>query len=143
MSHDFNNGYVSSSIAGVVGTKIAHSGEIVRPGDTIAEIYDMSELYIIWHIPAFYLKMPHIGDGVYVQYGQNIFPAYVYEIKNIAEPANETNQSILRDKQQQQIIYVKLKDRSSLLPINAPVTIRMNYNHILDRLMDSFTGKPQ
>jgi multidrug resistance efflux pump len=140
LKDQFNNGYITSPIAGVVSNRIVHNGEIIKPGDTIVEIYDASESYIVWHIPAFVIKEPRIGDVVYVHYGQKILPAYIYDIRNIAETAVESNQSILRDKQQQQVILGKLKNNAAMPPINAPVTIRMNYNSWLDVITGYIIG---
>jgi multidrug resistance efflux pump len=143
LNAQFNNGYVTAPISGIIGTNLMHNGEVIKPGDRIVQIYDMSESYIIWHVPAFTIKTPRIGDIVYVHYGQKILPAYVYDIKNIAETAPESSQSILRDKPQEQAILVRTKTQQPSLPINAPVTVRMNYNGWLDAAVSYIIGRMQ
>lgn len=140
LESDFDEGLIKAPIGGLIGNTIAHIGEIIKPGDTIAEIYDLSEFYIVWHIPAFGIKQPKIADPVYIHYGQKVLPGYVFEIKQIAEMAAGSAQSILREKQPQQIILVKPIAKQPDLPMNAPVTVRMNYSSWIDALIARLVG---
>ena len=137
---DFDQGQVKAPISGLVGNHIAHMGEIIKPGDVIVEIYDLSEFYIVWHIPAFGIKQPKVADPIYVHYGQKVLPGYVFEIKQIAETAPDAAQSVLRARAPQQIILVKTIAKHPDLPINAPVTVRMNYSSFMDALVSRLIG---
>lgn len=57
---DFGDGRIRAPINGLIGNKIAHIGEIIKPGDVIAEIDDVSDLYIVWHVPAFNIYAPKL-----------------------------------------------------------------------------------
>ncbi len=140
---DFDDGKIIAPIGGLIGNTIAHTGEIIKPGDTIAEIYDLSEFYIVWHIPAFGIKQPKIADPVFIHYGPKVLPGYIFEIKQIAEAAAEPSQSVLREKQPQQIIIVKTIAKQPDLPIHAAVTVRMNYSSWLDALIGRLLGLVQ
>lgn len=128
---------------GIIGNDLIHAGEVVKPGDRIAEIYDISESYILWHLPAFNLREPRVADEVYVHHGSRILPAYVYEIQQIAQQASSLNQSVLREKPQQQVVLVKLMSDQVQLPINAQVTVRMNYSEWLEDVMRKLFGAPK
>ena len=143
LEKDFDEGQVKAPIGGLIGNTIAHMGEIIKPGDVIAEIYDLSEFYIVWHIPAFGIKQPKVADPVYVHYGQKVLPGYIFEIKQIAEPAPDAAQSILRAPVRQQIIWVKTISKNPDLPIHAPVTVRMNYSSALDAFVSRLVGFTQ
>lgn len=143
LEKDFDEGQVKAPIGGLIGNTIAHMGEIIKPGDVIAEIYDLSEFYIVWHIPAFGIKQPKVADPVYVHYGQKVLPGYIFEIKQIAESAPDAAQSILRAPVRQQIIWVKTISKNPDLPIHAPVTVRMNYSSALDAFVSRLVGFTQ
>lgn len=139
----FDKGRVKAQVDGIIGNDLVHTGEVVKPGDRIAEIYDVSESYILWHLPAFSLRQPQVADEVYVHFGSRIIPAYVYEVQQIAEQAPGLNQSLLRERQQQQVVLVKLFSGQSQLPINAQVTVRMNYNEWLETLARKLFGSAE
>jgi len=130
----FDKGQVRAQVDGIVGNGLVHVGEVIKPGDRIAEIYDVSESYILWHLPSFSLRAPQVAEEVYVHYGSRILPGYVYEIQQIAEQAPGINQSVLREKPQQQVVLVKLVSSEERLPINAQVTVRMNYSDLLETI---------
>jgi len=139
----FDNGQVKAQVDGIIGNDLVHTGEVIKPGDRIAEIYDISESYILWHLPAFSLREPRVAEEVYVHYGSKILPGYVYEIQQIAEQAPGLNQSILREKQQQQVVLVKLQSDQVQLPINAQLTIRMNYSDLIESIIHRLFGASQ
>lgn len=143
LQREFNDGKIIASVDGIIGNRIGHSGEVIKPGDPIAEIYDVSSQSIIWHIPSLIIREPRIGDPVYIHYGRKILAGYICEIKQITELATEANQSILRDKQQMQIILVRLRDPKNELPVNSVVTVRMNYSARLDQLIGKALGSSQ
>ena len=139
----FDNGQVKAQVDGIIGNGLVHTGEVIKPGDRIAEIYDVSESYILWHLPSFSLREPQVAEEVYVHYGSRILPAYVYEIRQIAEQAAGLNQSILREKEQQQVVLVKLRSDQVQLPINSHVTVRMNYSNVLESVTHMLFGVSQ
>ena len=140
----FNDGQIRAQVDGIVGIDLAHTGEVIKPGDQIAGIYDISESYIQWHLPSFSLREPRGAEEVYIHYGSKILPGYIYEIQHIAEQAPSLNQSMLREKQQQQVVLVKLLSDQVQLPINAQVIVRMNYSDIVESLTKKlFGGIPQ
>lgn len=139
----FDDGRIKAPVSGLVGNELVHTGEVIKPGDRIAEIYDTSERYILWHLPAFSLREPQVAEVVYVHYGSKILPAYVYEIQQIAQQAPAVNQSVLREKPQQQVVLVKLMNENVKLPINAQVTVRMNYSGVMEGITRVVFGAVQ
>lgn len=139
----FDKGQVKASVDGIIGNDLIHAGEVVKPGDRIAEIYDISESYILWHLPAFSLREPQVADEVYVHYGSKILPGYVFEIQQIAQQAPDINQSVLRERPQQQVVVVKLVSGEVQLPINAQVTVRMNYSEWIETITRWLFGAAQ
>lgn len=140
MRDSFGEGEIKAQVDGIIGNDLVHTGEVIKPGDRIAEIYDVSESYILWHLPAFSLRQPQVADKVYVHYGSRVLPAYVYEVQHIAQPAPSRNQSLLREREQQQVALVKLVSSQSPLPINAQVTVRMNYSEWLETITRKLFG---
>lgn len=135
LEKDFDDGHVKSPVDGLIGNRVARDGEIIRPGDTIAEVYDTSDTYIVWHVPSFNIRQPKVADPVFIHHGQRVIPGYVFEIKQIAEVAAEHTQSVLRGSTQHQVILVRARFGRVNLPINAPVIVRMNYSEWLDHAM--------
>jgi len=136
----FDEGHVKAQVDGIIGTDVVHVGEVIKPGDRIAEIYDVSEAYILWHLPPFSLREPQVAEEVYVHYGSEVLPAYVYEIQQIAQQAPGINQSLLREKPQQQVVLVRPMPGQRQLPINAQVTVRMNYSDLLEAMASRLFG---
>jgi HlyD family secretion protein len=132
LREDFDEGYVRSPVDGLIGNRVARDGEIIRPGDTIAEVYDTSDIYVVWHVPSFNIRQPKVADPVYIHHGQRVIQGYVFEIKQIAEAAPEAVQSVLRGSTQHQVILVRARFGRMGLPLNAPVIVRMNYSFWLD-----------
>lgn len=139
----FDGGQIKAPVDGLVGSTIANPGEVIRPGDLILEIYDLSQSYIAWHVPAFSLREPKVADVVYVYYGSKVIPGYVWDIQQLAQEGPEGGQSILRAREHQQVILVKLLQPDVQLPIHAEVTVRMNYSGWADSLVGTLLGQPQ
>jgi multidrug resistance efflux pump len=139
---EFDEGRIKAPVDGLVGSLIANPGEVIRPGDSMLEIYDLSESYITWQIPAFSLRQPKVADVVYVYYGSKVMPGYVWDIQQLAQDAPEAGQSILRGRERRQVILVKLQRRGVELPIHAQVTIRMNYSGLAEAAFGWLFGEP-
>lgn len=131
---EFDDGQIKAPVSGLVGNFIAHPGAVIRPGDLILEIYDVSESYISWHVPAFSLREPKIGDVVYVQHGSKVHPGYVWDIQQLARSTPEAGESILRKTEPRQVILVKLQQSGVSLPIHAQVTVRMIYSGLTEEM---------
>lgn len=139
----FDGGQIKAPVDGLVGSTIANPGEVIRPGDLMLEIFDLSQSYIAWHVPAFSLRQPNVADVVYVHYGSRVLPGYVWDIQQLAETTPEGGQSILRARERQQVILVRLLQSGLQLPVHAQVTVRMNYSGLAEALVETFLGKPQ
>ena len=140
LDKDFAGGVVVSPVAGIVGLGIAHDGQVISPGQPIAEIYDVSESYIDWHVPSFRLFFPALGDVVFIYQGRSFVPGYVWEILNLADTDRSQNESLLRSPQVKQVVRVKTLHHEATLPLHAEVVVRMNYFHWLDAVLKRIEG---
>lgn len=139
---DFDEGQIKAPVSGLVGA-IAHSGAVIKPGDQILEIYDVSESYISWHVPAFSLREPKVADVVYVQYGSKVYPGYVWDIQQLARSTPEAGESIFRKSEPRQVILVKLQQNGVSLPIHAQVTVRMIYSGLTREVAKVALARPR
>lgn len=140
LDRDFAGGVIASPVAGVVGLALAHDGEVISPGQTIAEIYDIAATYIDWHVPSFRLYAPRTGDVVFIYRGNGFTRGYVWEILNLAESDRGQGESVLRTPRVKQVVRVKTLREDEILPLHSEVTIRMNYFHGLDALLARLEG---
>lgn len=135
LDRDFAKGVVTSPVAGIVGLAIAHDGQVVSPGQTIAEIFDVGASYIDWHVPSFRVLSPATGDIVFIYQGRRFVRGYVWEILHLAEADRSQNESLLRPARVKQVVRVKTLRENEDLPLHAEVTVRMNYFHFVDGLL--------
>ena len=135
LDRDFAGGVVVSPVSGIVGLAIAHDGQVISPGQTIAEVFDVGASYIDWHIPSFHLFTPAQGDVVFIYQGRKLRRGYVSEILNLAESDRSQNESLLRAPRVKQVVRVKTLREEEVLPLHAEVTVRMNYFRPVDGLL--------
>ena len=140
LDRDFAGGIITSPVNGVVGLALAHDGQVVSPGQTIAEIYDIAASYIDWHVPSFRLYSPRTGDIVFIYRGNSFTRGYVWEILNLAESDRSQGESVLRTPRVKQIVRVKTLREGEILPLHSEVTVRMNYVGALDTLLARLEG---
>jgi multidrug resistance efflux pump len=131
---EYNDGKVISPMAGVVGPRVAHPGDTLVPGQSIAEVYDETQSYIRWLMPYTKFRRPKVNDGVYVLFGNNYLKGYISEVSVITDLMDAKRTNVLREPEQGQIVKIKLENGSEVLPVGAQVTIRMFYFSILDTL---------
>lgn len=132
---NFNDGVVYASISGVISTKIAHIGDTIIAGSTIAEILDKKRLYIDWYIPNFRLFNPKVDDPVFIIFGGDYLKGHITEILPISNVIEGKRQSILREPQSGQIARVSLDNKEFSLPLDSSLLVRMNYIGIMDTLI--------
>lgn len=131
---EYNDGKVVSPMTGVIGPRVAHPGDTLVPGQSIAEVYDETQSYIRWLMPYTKFRRPKVNDEVYVLFGNSYLKGYIAEVSLITDLMDNKRTTVLREPEQGQIVKIKLENGSEVLPVGAQVTIRMFYFSILDSL---------
>lgn len=131
---DYNEGKVLSPKAGLIGSRVAHVGETLIAGQSIAEVFDETDSYIKWLMPYTKWRQPKFNDPVYVVFGNNYLKGRVTEVVPITELLDNKRTPVLREPEQGQIVKIKLENDSEVLPIGAQVGVRMLYFSSLDKL---------
>jgi multidrug resistance efflux pump len=135
---EYNDGKVVSPMTGVIGSRVAHVGDTVVPGQSIAEVFDETQRYIRWLMPYTKFRRPKVNDSVYVIFGNSYLKGYIAEISSIADLMESKRTTVLREPEQGQIVKIKLDRRTEVLPVGAQVTIRMFYFSSLETLYQLF-----
>jgi hypothetical protein len=140
LEKSFAKGVIVSPVAGIVGFDIAHDGQVISPGQPIAEVYEVGASYIDWHIPSFRVFSPAQGDVVFIYAGRKLMRGYVWEILNLADAGHYHTDSLLRAPKFRQVARVKPLDEADAPPLNAEVTVRMNYLRFMDGVLRHVEG---
>ncbi len=140
LERSFAKGVIVSPVAGVVGFDIAHDGQVISPGQRIAEVYEVGASYIDWHVPSFRLYSPAQGDIVFIYEGKRIRTGYVWEILRLADAGHAQSGSLLRPPKHRQVARVKTLDEADPPPLHTEVTVRLNYLHFMDGILRHLEG---
>lgn len=136
---EYNNGVIYAPTRGVIGSRVAHSGDTVVSGQNIAEIYDRNKSYVRWLMPYTKWRQPKINEKAYVLYGNNYLPGIVLEVSPVSDLMENKRTSVLREPEQGQVVKIKLLNMDEVLPVGAPVKVRMTYFSTLDRIYDNIS----
>lgn len=134
----FNEGRIVAPIDGVVGFGIAEIGQSVPLGQSIASVYDTSEIYIDWEMPLRRLVEPKIGDKVFITTGYSVMEGSVDVIYPISTSLGTDRRDYFSTTPQGQTARVKNHGFDALLPIDSAVTVRMNYTVAMTKLFEVF-----
>lgn len=133
----FQSGEQISPVDGVVGPEIAHPGQSVTAGDTIATILDDSAAQIEWVLDGSRIRQPRQGDPVYIIDGNHVMRGSVSSVLSIAGISSQTT-SIFRGPAQGQVVRVSLDETEDYPPVLTDVEVRYNYWRSLDGAVELY-----
>lgn len=133
---EYNDGKILSPMAGIVGSRTAHAGETLVPGQNVADIYDDTKSYIRWLMPYTKWRRPKVDDAVYVLFGNNYLKGYIWEVSSVTDLLENKRTSVLREPEQGQVVKIKMDYNTEILPVGAQVQVRMMYFSGLEKLYD-------
>jgi len=139
---DFQNGQILAPIDGIIGARLANTGATVIAGEVIAEVFDKKDIYIDWEIPLGRFIEPKVGDPVFIVSGFATMEGKISDIYPISTKLGENQKEVFSSAPQGQTARIRVDHPEKLekFAIDSLVTIRMNYNTILDDLFRFFMG---
>lgn len=126
----FGQGKVFAPTAGVVSTGIAHVGQSLTAGTSIAEILDPTDTFVDWYIPNERLIDPTVGKEVFVVFGNRRIPGTIAQILPVSAVYTGT-QVQLRDRPATQIARIRFDPGASTPPLNSTVYVHMHYSRFV------------
>jgi multidrug resistance efflux pump len=105
----YHNGEIISPVSGTVGPKVAADGTVLRPADSIAEIYH-GPRYVVAYLPTGRLFSIHPGQAVVVTDGLIRSSGKIEGITAITDKMPPEFQSNFRSVERQQVVRVSLDD---------------------------------
>ena len=131
---NYNEGRMLAPVSGVLSARMAESGETIVAGGVIAEVFDTSDIYIDWTIPALRMIQPNVGDAVSVSNNTETFRGTISELFALSEDFGGGNKSIMSDPKSGQIARVRADNRTRLVVLNTEVRVRMHYSDSLRQM---------
>jgi multidrug resistance efflux pump len=131
----FGQGKVSTPVAGIISTSLAHVGQSLTAGTPIAEILDPTGIFVDWYIPNERLVDPKVGQDVLVLFGNRRIPGKIAEILPVSAVYGGTQQPLARDRPATQIARVRF-DRDASPPLNSTVYVHMHYTNFSARIAE-------
>jgi multidrug resistance efflux pump len=138
VTREFNDGKIIASVDGIVGATIGLSGETITPGNSIAEIYETSDLYVDWEMPLRRLIEPKVGDAVYISSGYSVIEGTISKIYPISTRLGSERKTNTSRPNQGQTVRVKNHGFDEFLALDSQVTVRMNYSRVTNRFFNLF-----
>ncbi|MCA1413916.1 HlyD family efflux transporter periplasmic adaptor subunit [Bradyrhizobium sp. NBAIM20] len=129
----FGRGKVFAPVAGVVSTGIAHVGQSLTAGASIAEILDPIDTFVDWYIPNERLIDPKVSKEVFVVFGNRRIPGRIAQILPVSAVYAGT-QVQLRDRPATQIARIRFDPGTSPPPLNSTVYVHMHYSEFVARV---------
>jgi HlyD family secretion protein len=123
----FGQGRILAPIAGIVSTGLAHVGQSLVGGTSIAEILDPTDTYVDWYIPNARLIDPKVGDKVSVLFGNRRIPGMIAQILPVSAIYAGTQQLLSRDRPATQIARIRFEPDALPPPLNSTVDVHMHY----------------
>jgi HlyD family secretion protein len=128
---NFAGGRVSAPVGGIVSTGLAHIGQSLVAGATIAEILDPDDVYVDWYIPNERLIDPKVGKEVLVLFGNRRIPGRIVQILPVSAVFAGTQQQVaLRDRPATQIARVRFDPQAAAPALNSTVSVHMHYTRL-------------
>jgi multidrug resistance efflux pump len=129
VERQFSQGKVVAPIAGIVSTGLAHVGESLTAGSSIAEILDPTDTFVDWYIPNERLINPQVGKDVFVVFGNRRISGKIVQILPVsAVYAGTAQQVVTRDRPATQIARIRFEPGASSPPLNTTVYVHMHYS---------------
>jgi hypothetical protein len=135
VERNFAGGRIFAPIAGIVSTAIAHRGQSLGAGTSIAEILDQSDVFIDWYIPNERLRDPKVGNDVLVLFGNRRISGKIVEILPVSD-VYASRQPIARERTATQIARVRFDPGTVPPPLNTTVYVHMHYTDLASRAAD-------
>lgn len=126
----FGQGKVFAPITGVVSTGLAHVGQSLTAGASIAEILDPTDTFVDWYIPNERLMDPTIGKEVFVVFGNRRISGRIAQILPVSAVYTGT-QIQLRGRPATQIARIRFDPGASTPPLNSTVYVHMHYSRFV------------
>jgi multidrug resistance efflux pump len=123
---NYNNGKVVAQIAGTVGPKVPHLGQIVKSGEPLIELY-RGDMFVLAYMPIGRLYSIQPNDSVRVTDGQQTFPGRVDRIENVTDSLPPEFQVSFRSTDRQQLFRIVF-DETPPFAIQAKIKLSSNWS---------------
>ena len=130
----FGRGKVSTPVAGIISTGLAHVGQSLTAGTPIAEILDPTDIFVDWYIPNERFVDPAVGNEILVLFGNRRIPGKITEILPVSAVYGGAQSLLARDRPATQIARVRFDPDASLPPLNSTVYVHMHYTRLSARI---------
>jgi multidrug resistance efflux pump len=129
----FDSGRVRSPATGIVSARLSRPGETVVAGSSVAEIYEASDMSVLWYIPNFRLVDPTIGQHAFVVLGKTRLRGTIEEILPISSAFAGRKNSILQGSEATQVARIRLDPGTRPPALDSVVHVHMYYTEAADR----------
>lgn len=129
VERDFAGGRLLAPIAGVVSTEVAHVGQSLPAGGTIAEILDPTDIFVDWYIPNARLIDPKVGNEVFVLFGNRRIRGRIEQILPVSGVFAGT-QSMMRERAYTQMARIRFDPAAQPPALSSTVRVHMHYSAI-------------
>lgn len=106
---------------GIVGNQVISEGDVVTPGEVMLRILDQEQKTILWELPKNIRRLPRIGEAVRIESASDTVDGVVDRILPLSASSAEGRDSA------NQLAEIAITDPTAELPLEANVTVRMNY----------------
>jgi multidrug resistance efflux pump len=136
----FGRGKVFAPISGIVSTGLAHIGQSLTAGTSIAEILDPSDIFVDWYVPNERLIDPKVSKDVLVVFGNRRIPGKIAQILPVSAVYAGAQQLLTRDRPATQVARIRFDPGTSPPPLNSTVYVHMHYSEFLAGVADVLIG---
>ncbi|MGL4241626.1 MAG: HlyD family secretion protein, partial [Beijerinckiaceae bacterium] len=123
---NYNEGKVVAQIAGTIGARVPHLGQIVKSGEPLVDIY-RGDMFVLAYMPTGRLYSISRSDSVRVSDGQQSFPGRVERIEGVTDALPPEFQVTFRSQDRQQIFRIAF-DQAPPFAIQAKVRLSGNWS---------------
>src|SRR5215472_13659554 len=132
----FGRGKVSTPVAGIISTGLAHVGQSLTAGTPIAEILDPTDIFVDWYIPNERFVDPMVWNEVLVLFGNRRIRGTITQILPVSAVYGGTQPLLTRDRPATQIARIRFDPDASLPPLNSTVYVHMHYTRLSARIAE-------
>jgi multidrug resistance efflux pump len=125
---NFAQGRVFAPITGIISTNIAHVGQSLVTGTTVAEVLDPADVFVDWYVPNERLLDPKVGQRVLVLFGNRRIAGWIAEILPVSAVYAGTQRPFANDRNATQIARIRFNPEEVRPPLNSTVNVHMYYS---------------
>jgi multidrug resistance efflux pump len=117
----YHDGAIVAPVDGIVGPRVAAPGAVLKPGETVAEIY-YGDKYVLAYLPTGRFYSVKTGDNVVVRDGGTSRSGRVERVEGLADTLPGEFQSNFRSVERRQVVRIGIGG-SDMFPLLAKVNV--------------------